>query len=204
MKIETLITAVIFFGVGFLTGYIYKTERAPVAAVSVAGAPAQTAPPAGGTANSAGTLPPGHPPLSEAAVIDNLQQQAAANPSDPQIPLKLADYCYDKQLYELAIKWYRKALELDPKNVNARTDLGTSLFYSGRPADAITEYQKALAINPNHQPTLFNMIVVNAEGTHNVREAQHYWEILHRRNPTYPGLSRIKQELEALARRSKS
>ncbi len=204
MKTETIVTAIIFFGVGFLAGYIYKTERAPVVAASVVAATPATSSAAGGTANSAESLPPGHPPLDEATVIDNLQQQATANPTDPVIPLKLANYCYDKQLYELAIKWYRKSLALDPKNVNARTDLGTALFYTGRPTDAIQEYQKALEVDPNHQPTLFNLIVVYAEGTHDVREAQHYWEVLHRRNPNYPGLQRLKQELGTEAPGSKS
>ena len=198
MKIETIATAIIFFGVGFMAGYIYKTERSQAAPGNVAMATA--APSTNAAAGSTAALPPGHPPLAEAAVIDTLQQQAAANPTNPAIPLKLANYCYDKHLYELAIKWYRKTLELDPKNVNARTDLGTALFYSGRPTDAIREYQKALSIDPNHEPTLFNLIIVNAEGTHNLREAQHYWEILHRRNPNYPGLKRLQQELAQMSR----
>jgi tetratricopeptide (TPR) repeat protein len=194
MKTETIVTAIIFFGVGFLAGYIYKTDRmssVPAGATVVAASVN-----AASTATSSQGLPPGHPPLNEAALIDNLQQEAAANPTDPKIPLQLANYCYDKHLYELAIKWYRKTLELDPKNVNARTDLGTALFYSGRPSDAVREYQKALAIDPNHEPTLFNMIVVNAEGLHNVKAAQHYWQVLHDRNPNYPGLNRLEHVVQ--------
>ena len=73
---------------------------------------------------------------------------AAQNPKDPDICLKLANYLYDQKQYDQSIEWYHRALALDPKNVNARTDLGTAYFYSGRSQDALAEYRKSLAIDP--------------------------------------------------------
>lgn len=208
MKIETIVTAIIFFSVGFLAGFIYKSQRqasAPAAAVATAGTSASDAGSAagamgagaGGNIDPATGLPSGHPPLEVSQVIENLTQRANQNPKDAQVPLELANYLYDKHYFNLAIEWYQRSLTLDPQNINARTDLGTAYFYTGQPQQAIAEYNKALKQNPNHQPTLFNLIVVNLEGTHDLRAASKYWNELNRQNPNYPGLTDIKPKLDA-------
>ncbi|MGA8185639.1 MAG: tetratricopeptide repeat protein [Terriglobia bacterium] len=204
MKIETIVTAVIFFSVGFLAGFIYKSQgpaNVPAAAVAAASA---AAPSAGVMGAAAGAdidpvtgLPKGHPSMEEAQTIQNYEQRARQNPQDAQIPLELANYLYDKRNYNMAIEWYERSLRLDSRNVNARTDLGTCYFYTGQPQQALSEYQKALALNPNHQPTIFNLIVVNLEGTHDLQAAKKYWNELNRKNPNYPGLKDIKGKLDA-------
>src|SRR5579863_2647017 len=88
------------------------------------------------SANAAGSdgakLPSGHPPLDVATKIKALENLAAQSPQDPQPPLDLANLYYDQKQYDHAADWYEKALALDPKNVNARTDLGTAYFNIGR------------------------------------------------------------------------
>ena len=208
MKIETIVTAIIFFSVGFLAGFVYKSQRqasvpAAVAAASQPAASTASSPAGamgaggGGNVDPATGLPNGHPPLQVAQVIENYTQRAKQNPQDPQIPLQLANYLYDKHYFNLAIEWYQRSLSLDPRDINARTDLGTCFFYTGQPQQAITQYNKALKQNPNHQPTLFNLIVVNLEGTHDLRAANKYWNELNRQNPNYPGLKDIKAKLDA-------
>lgn len=209
MKIETIVTAVIFFSVGFLAGFIYKSQRqadvpAVAAATASAAGPSSSQPgtmsgSGGANVDPATGLPNGHPPLEVAQIIENYQQRANQNPQDATIPLQLANYLYDKHYFNLAIEWYQRSLTLDPRDINARTDLGTSFFYTGQPQQAIAEYKKALAMNPNHQPTMFNMIVVNLEGTHDLRTAKKYWDELNRQNPNYPGLKEIKGKLDAAA-----
>jgi Tetratricopeptide repeat len=204
VKIETIVTAVIFFSVGFLAGFIYKSQRqvnVPVPAAATTSTGAASAGPMGGGSgtniNPATGLPNGHPPLEVAQIIQSYEQQANQNPRDPKIPLQLANYLYDNKQFNLAIEWYQRALTLDSRDINARTDLGTCFFYTGQPQQAIAEYKKALALNPNHQPTMFNMIIVNLEGTHDLRAANRYWNDLNRLNPAYPGLKDIKGKLDA-------
>jgi TPR repeat protein len=208
VKIETIVTAVIFFSVGFLAGFIYKSQgqagapaQAAVATAASPGSPSAGTMGAGSNSDidPATGLPTGHPPLEVAQIIENCQQRASQNPRDPEIPLKLANYLYDKHYFNLAIEWYQRSLTLDPKDANARTDLGTSYFYTGKPEQAIAEYKKALALNPNHQPTMFNLIIVNLEGTHDLKSANKYWNELHRQNPNYPGLNEMKAKLDAAA-----
>ena len=213
MKKETIITAVVFSSVGFLAGYVYNAQKTANALESqtrpAVSQPAQDQPPAGNGAMSPevpgaasggaapGALPPGHPPIDATATIRLLEDQAAAHPDDPRPRLELANLLYDQKQFEQAITWYQKALELDPKNVNGRTDLGTAYFSLGRAEEATREYRKSLEVDPNHQPTLYNMILVNVEGTHDVAAARKAWEKLSRLNPDYPGLDKLKRSLDA-------
>jgi tetratricopeptide (TPR) repeat protein len=208
LKKETIVTAIVFLVVGFFVGYITEAEfnwNAPgqVAPSSASAAPAEAPASARPGAPEAGTgdaqLPPGHPPLDVATRIKSLEEQATQNPQDPQPPLELANIYYDQKQYDHAADWYKKAVALDPKNVSARTDLGTVYFNLGRPEEALKQYQESLRIDPNHEPTMFNTIIVNLEGTHNLAAARAEWDRLHKRNPNYPGLDGLKDRFGSAA-----
>jgi cytochrome c-type biogenesis protein CcmH/NrfG len=206
MKKETILTAVVFFVVGFLAGYITDAQmnwsgRQKAVMTATPGMPSEI--PGGGTAGAAqgGSMPPGlpagHPPIDTAAVITRLQQEAQQNPKDPDIPLKLANFLYDERQYRQAIEWYQKSLAINPKNVNARTDMGTAYYYIGQTEQALKEYRQSLAIDPEHKPTLLNVIVVNLEGTHDIAAARRAWDRLHDLDPSNPALQNLKQRLDA-------
>jgi tetratricopeptide (TPR) repeat protein len=204
--VVTAITAVVFLVVGFLAGYMYQAHQqsSPQSAVVSSGAPAtgtvqdaSAQAGAGATGSAMQGLPPGHPPLNIAETIKTLQEQESKNPADPQPKLALANLFYDNQRFQEAADWYEKALKLDPKNVNARTDLGTVYFNLGRPTEALAEYKKTLEIEPLHQPTIYNSIIVNLEGTHNMAAARAAWKKLHDLNPEYKGLDALKERLDA-------
>jgi cytochrome c-type biogenesis protein CcmH/NrfG len=197
MKKETVLTALVFFVVGFLAGYITDAQlnwSARQKSAVTAGPPAQTA---GGGGSPASGLPEGHPPIDTDAIVAQLEQMAAKNPKDGETRLKLANFLYDQKQYARAIEWYQRALELEPRNVNAHTDLGTAYFYTGRAQDALQEYRKSLQIDPRHEPTLLNTIVVNLEGTHDLAAAQAAWDRLHKLNPNHPALQSLREKLDA-------
>ena len=205
MKKETILTAVVFLVVGFLAGYITDAQmnwsaRQKAAATGPAsmpsGMPGGGAPGAAQGGGMAG-LPEGHPPVDNALIIKQLQDQAQQNPKDPEIPLKLANFLYDQKQYGQAIEWYQKSLALNPKNVNARTDMGTAYYYTGQADRALKEYTQTLSIDPEHKPTLLNLIVVNLEGIHDFAAARKAWDRLHKLDPANPALQDLKQKLDA-------
>lgn len=204
MKKESIITAVVFLVVGFLAGYITHAQLnsgvQPRTARPGQGLDAEV-PGRGGAASAASEanppgLPEGHLPINIATQVRALEDQAAQNPTDPKPRLELANFLYDNRRYEGAIEWYQRALELDPRNVNARTDMGTAYFYSGRVQDALREYHKSLETDANHGPTLYNLTIVHLDGTHDLAAAQDAWERLRKQNPNYPGLDDLKQKLD--------
>lgn len=197
-----LITALVFLCVGFVAGYVFKSQTTPAGADAqpdVAAAQAQS--PASASTN-ASALPPGHPSIDTSPEVQAMEQEVASHPQDPGPPLKLANFLYDQGSFQQAITWYEKAVALDPRDVDASTDLGTCYFDVGRPDDALRQFQHSLSVQPGHQPTLFNVIVVNMEGKHDYKAAQKAYDALYRLNPQYPKLSELKKTLDEQARGS--
>ena len=64
--------------------------------------------------------------------------------------IKLGNTMMDTSRFNEAIDAYRKALGIDPKNVDVRVDMGTCYRNAGRPDMAVKAIQKALEINPKH------------------------------------------------------
>lgn len=213
VKKETLITAIVFLGVGFLGGYVYSA-RTPSAARSVSGATSSTTtasqtgaadPRAGNSANAelASQLPKGHPQLNDAEVIQFFKDAAAHSPADPAPRLKLANFLFDRRQFAEAIPWYQQVLQRDAQDVDARTDMATCFFNLGDSRQALGQLHQALHIAPQHEATLFNLVVVNLEGAHNVSAARKAWERLRALNPNYPNLDRLKELLRQASAPSK-
>lgn len=101
--------------------------------------------------------------------IRSLQQTVDANPRDAASTLRLANLYHDVKLFPKAIVMYERYLELNPSNVDARVDLGTSYFELsfqdttrkseclGAARDAM---EKALGYAPQHQMALFNLGII--------------------------------------------
>ena len=208
MKRETVITATVFLVVGFLAGYITfsltsskgpgSPASLPAAASTQQQGDAATAETAtGATAGASRALPQGHPPVDTDTAIRMVQEEMAQNPKDPKLPLGLANFLYDQKRFAQSIEWYQKALALDPSNVDARTDMGTAYFSSGNPDEALQAYRKSLEIDPHHTQTMFNLIIVEMQGKHDLAAARKAWARLHQQDPAYKGLDDLKQKLDA-------
>lgn len=105
---------------------------------------------------------------------------------------------FDLKNFEEAEKWYSKALEKNPEDVDVRTDLGSTFMERANPDldRAIKEYQTSLSKNPNHENSLFNLAIAysrkgNADG------AQENLAKLEKLNPTSSLVTRLKQRLAA-------
>ena len=74
-----------------------------------------------------------------------------------QANVVLANALFDSQRFEEAEVYYAKALQIDPRNVNALTDLGTTFVERKEPDydRAILEYKKALQIDPKSSTTIY-------------------------------------------------
>jgi tetratricopeptide (TPR) repeat protein len=134
-----------------------------------------------------------------------LKRAADANPNDRSTMVSLANALFDLgQLgdaarFSEARGYYQKALELDPKDVNVRTDLGLT-YYFGEPSDpqsAIREYRRSLEIDPRHEQTLQNLATALIK-TGNGKEAQKTIQTLRDVNPKNAALT----DLEALLAQS--
>jgi tetratricopeptide (TPR) repeat protein len=121
--------------------------------------------------------------------------QLRPNEVDPII--QLGNVNYDAGRYEAAEKWYTQALAKEPDNINVRTDLGLT-FYLRNPPDydrAIAEYRRSLERNPQHEPTLQNLIVALTKKG-DKEEARAMLKKLQAINPNNPVLAQLQADLQ--------
>ena len=99
--------------------------------------------------------------LNNLSEINALEETVANNPSDISSLLTLANLQQDAGIFERAIANYKKYLELNPSDPDARIDMGVCYFSLSDHINAIKEIEKALEYNPTHQIGHLNLGVVN-------------------------------------------
>jgi tetratricopeptide (TPR) repeat protein len=173
---------------GLGIGYYFGKQNAAVPVTVPVSAPAQGA---GGGA----VMNPAEFVQQEAA----LKAATAANPKALEALVRLGNLYYDNQKWAAAVDYYGRALEIDPRNVNVRTDRGTAFWNENQPDAAISEFKKSLEVEPNHAQTLYNLGVVYLHGKNDPEATRKAWQQLLATNPNYPDRARIEQQLAALA-----
>lgn len=147
-------------------------------------------------------------PQTQAPIMDPatfLQDEASlksilrSDPKDLNALIRLGNLYYDNSKYREAIEYYGNALEIDPNNVDVRTDRGSCYWSLGQADAAIGEFQKSLQVNPSHGQTLYNLGIVYLHGKNDVEGARKAWQKLLATNPEFPERSRIQEMLTSLA-----
>lgn len=129
------------------------------------------------------------------AEIEKLRQRVNSNPDDMTSTLRLANLLHDVHIFDQAVEYYRRYLEKNETDPDARVDMGICLFELGRVDEAIKEMEKALSYSPNHQLALYNLGIVNlASG--NIERAKDYFKRCIDVNPSADVAQKAKRMLE--------
>ncbi|MFQ5696558.1 MAG: tetratricopeptide repeat protein [Terriglobia bacterium] len=190
MRRDLLITALAFLTLGFLGGYLVsESSRAPQPSAPAAG---------GGAATSAAgeELPSGHPPARLARRWLELEQQVQENPEDAEVALRFALFLDEAQRWSEAARAYGRVLELAPENAEVLVKRGTVHFHLGRVEEAVADFERALALNPDQPRALYGLALARLQGQRDVAGARAAYERLRRSHPDYPGLELLAQQLE--------
>jgi tetratricopeptide (TPR) repeat protein len=181
-KYSWIVYAVCALLVGGLGGYIIAIAAARPGAAPVQAA-ATPAPPAAAT------------PLVDEGELKAFRDILARDPKNLQAAVSAGNLLYDAHRYVEAIPFYQQAFALNGTDVNVSTDLGTALWYAGRPEDALAQYDRSLSISPTHAQTLYNVGIVRADGTHDYPGAVAAWEKLLESSPAYPNAAAVRELL---------
>jgi len=144
-KQNSLITYFTIFILGFLTGVgftVYKT--------------AGTGP---GTI-TAGNQQNNSQDEETHETILNLEGEVTRNPDNFQAWKQLGNLYYDHNEPEKAVGAYVKSLELHSGDANLLTDLGVMYRRTKQPKKALEFFDKAIDMDPNHEPARFNKAIV--------------------------------------------
>jgi len=107
--------------------------------------------------------------------VSAYQKALANNPYNPRVHVSLGKIYYgEKQLYYEAVNSYKKAIELDPRYVEARLGLAEVYEEKGLYQDAIGEYKKVVEQDDKNTGALYNMALVYEKV--DPREAIALWE----------------------------
>jgi cytochrome c-type biogenesis protein CcmH/NrfG len=99
--------------------------------------------------------------LNNLQAINDLEAKIKQNPEDYTSLLQLAHLKNDSGLFEAAIQNYKTYLDKNPKDADARVDMGVCYFNLKDFSNAIQEMETALKYVPNHQIAHLNLGVVN-------------------------------------------
>jgi len=82
-----------------------------------------------------------------------------------------------------AISYYQKAVQANPKNTLARTDLASCMYYEGDVDGALKQLQQALTYDPKDANSLFNLGMIRWKGKGDNKGAIEAWNQLLKSNP---------------------
>ncbi|MBW2028777.1 MAG: tetratricopeptide repeat protein [Deltaproteobacteria bacterium] len=173
VKKETLlIVSVISLVVGFIIGAVFSSYKYG----SEGGPPGKIESPAQTPAMQV-------PEVNVRSRIEVLESEISRNPDKLEMLIELGNAYFDTNQYDKAVETYRMVLDIDPNNANVWTDMGIMYRRRGEPAKALEAFDRATAVDPDHEISRFNKGIVLLHDMNDVNGAVKAWEGLVERNP---------------------
>lgn len=128
-----------------------------------------------------------------------LKRANSIKPDDREVVVHLGNANFDSNHLEEAEKWYTAALAKKADDVNVRTDLGLTFVFRTPPNydRAIQEFDKSLALDPNHVQTLQNVTVVYIKKG-DAAKALAALARLESASPGNPAIAKLKADIQAI------
>jgi len=113
------------------------------------------------------------PENSQASDLEQLitSVPGPSNTTDPWVLADQADEAFGNQQYEQAADLYHQLLMADPNNVDTYNNLGITLHYLGRSAQALGVLNEGVTIDPGYQRIWLTLGFVNSQAG-NIDEAR--------------------------------
>jgi cytochrome c-type biogenesis protein CcmH/NrfG len=198
--LQTYTLAVICLVIGLAIGYLLRGSAAsPTAAAPETSAQsAQTA---------QAPQPQAMPSLDQMKEMADkkaapLLEKLKTNPNDADTLNQLGTIYRATHQFKNAIDYYQKSLDINPKNVGARTDMASCMYYLGDVDGALAQLNKSLSYDPTHAGTLMNIGIMRWKGKNDVDGAIAAWEKALKLNPD-PQTRQVLEHMIAEARQSK-
>ncbi len=199
-SVQAYVLAVICLLVGIAAGWFIRGSQTQNQGSTAVPAEMAGAPAAPHANLGAQTPTPAELRKAADAQAGPLIEKLKADPGNAELLENLGNIYYDAQQFPAAIEYYQRVLKLHPENTAVRTDMATAYWYTGNADQAIAEFQKSLAYEPNKANTLFNLGIVEWQGKMDIEKAVATWQKLLDTNPKYEGKDKV---LELMAQAKK-
>ena len=161
--------------IGLASGYLFRGSAAVSAPVQQT---AQAVAPAG---DVAGTHPqmPGLEDMKRMAdkKAEPLLTKLKTDPNNSSLLNQIGTLYKATHQFKEAAGYFQRAIDADPKNVAARTDLASCLFYQGDADGAIQQLQQSLSYDPKDANSLFNLGMIRLQAKNDSSGAVSAWHV---------------------------
>ncbi len=113
----------------------------------------------------------------------SLLEKSKSDPKNAGLLMQIAGIYQASHQFKEAATYFEKALKIDPKNVPARTQMASCLYYSGDVDGALSQLNQSLQYNPNDANSLFNLGMIKYQGKKDPKGAIAAWQQLLKTNP---------------------
>jgi cytochrome c-type biogenesis protein CcmH/NrfG len=178
---QAYVMAVISLVVGLAIGYLFRGSQSPAMPVA----------PVANTQASAASGPMGGGKMPSLEDMKQMADKKAAplleklksDPSNVSAMMQIGGIYKATHQFKEAGEYYDKALKVDPKNVAARSEYASTLYYSGDVDGAIAQLNQALHDDPKDANSLFNLGMIKWQGRQDSKGALAAWQQLLKTNP---------------------
>ena len=162
--------------IGLAIGYFLRGSASPTA---TAAAPQATVQPAQDP--HAGMAQQRMPSLDEMKQMADtkaapLLAKLKTDPKNADVLNQLGVMYRATHQFKTAIDYYQRSLAINPKNVGARTDMASCMYYLGDTDGALAQLNKSLTYDPKHMGTLINLGIIQWKGKNNADGAIAAWQ----------------------------
>ena len=121
-----------------------------------------------------GTPPVTLPGRDDAVVINELKEKITNNPMDAASLAYLGDIYLEQRQFKEAIAYYKKAVAVDPSDVDTFNDLGLANHYDGNSLEGLRAVEEGIKVDPYFQRIwLTKGFILAASGR--IPEAREAW-----------------------------
>ena len=182
-KDKVILLVVVSLLIGFIAGAVTGIKFAP-----------GTLHPAGTEAASQ-SQPAGMPSEEETRALERVVER---EPNNLQAVISLGNKYFDAHQYRKAIDLYSRALKIDPKNADVRTDMAI-MYRSLKEYDAaVRELKEAAAQNPGHVNSRYNLGIILLHDKKDIPGAIAAWEDCLKAGATGEQAETIRRQLKDL------
>jgi cytochrome c-type biogenesis protein CcmH/NrfG len=191
--------AVICLAVGLAIGYLFRGSQSAAPAQPTSNA--QAANPSGGPGAHMPTLEEMKQMADQKAAP--LLEKLKGDQSDGGLLIQVGNIYVATHQFKDAISYYDKALKLDSKNVLARNQMASCLYYTGDADGALAQLEQSVKDDPKNADALFNIGVIKLDVKKDAKGAVSTWQQLLKSNPGLDAHKKAEVE-KAIADASKS
>jgi cytochrome c-type biogenesis protein CcmH/NrfG len=172
--------AAVCLAVGLVLGYLFRG--------SAMQAGPKPSPQVAASENTPSPNPPQMPSLEEMKHMadkkaEPLLAKLKTDPNNATLLNQIGTLYKATHQFKEAVGYYQRAVDVDPENVGARTDLASCLYYEGDADGAISQLQESLRYDPKDANSLFNLGMIRLQAKNDASGAVRAWQQLLTLNP---------------------